>query len=119
MPVLLASPSAAHGERSAALAPLLALLGYAYCRSARVTFGEGLFREATKLLRLDPARLPAHGDGGSSGAAAAAAAMGVHASVAAVLAWRFAQLLWVLPNRGEARRGGVGARPLAQECMDL
>ncbi|KAG2494259.1 hypothetical protein HYH03_007614 [Edaphochlamys debaryana] len=135
----LKAAEAAHGERSPALAPLLTLLGYTYSRSARVTFGEGLYREAAKLLRLDPARIAlqaaqhaqqaqhdAEQGGGGGGAAvaaegeqrrlaldasAAAAALGVHASVAAVLSWRHAQLLWVLPNRGgEAERWEKAAR---------
>ncbi|KXZ50853.1 hypothetical protein GPECTOR_14g105 [Gonium pectorale] len=137
----LKAAEAAHGERSPALAPLLALLGYAYSRSARVTFAEGLFREAAKLLRLDPARLhlqmaqqqqlhqaQAHQEhlqgqqgGEASAAASAAARLGVHASVAAVLSWRYAQLLWVLPNRGSeasqwegcARHMWAGSGPLS------
>lgn len=107
---LLVPPScraASSGDRSPALAPLLTLLGYTYSRSARVTFAEGLFREAAKLLRLDPGRQQPPPDGPAARAAAAGA--GVHASAAAVLAWRYAQLLWVLPNRGGCW-GAVGPR---------
>ncbi|GIL76035.1 hypothetical protein Vretifemale_5772 [Volvox reticuliferus] len=121
---------AAYGERSPALAPLLTLLGYTYSRSARVTFAEGLYREAAKLLRLDPARVHQQrhqqerqqqqqpeehlyphphpqqtnerqqAQQSRSPLLQVAADAGVHASSVAVLAWRYAQLLWVLPNRG-------------------
>lgn len=114
-------PAAAHGERNPSLAPLLTLLGYTYSRSARVTFAEGLFREAAKLLRLDPFRLQTaeqrkgevQGQGQQqppidSPALQEAAEAGVHASSVAVLAWRYAQLLWVLPNRGAWVRGCTG-----------
>ncbi|GLC33214.1 hypothetical protein PLESTB_000358800 [Pleodorina starrii] len=112
----LKAAEAAHGERSPSLAPLLTLLGYTYSRSARVTFAEGLFREAAKLLRLDPSRVhqqqsqqeqqPAEQQQQSASPLLRTAAdSGVHASAVAVLAWRYAQLLWVLPNRGgEAAR---------------
>ncbi|KAG2450820.1 hypothetical protein HYH02_004655 [Chlamydomonas schloesseri] len=105
----LKAAEAAAGDRSPGLVPLLTLLGYTYSRSARVTFAEGLFREAAKLLKLDPAlqQPPAGGPAARQGAAAA----GVHASAAAVLAWRYAQLLWVLPNRaGEAAKWEAFAR---------
>ena len=36
--------AAAHGEASPMLAGPLLLLGYTYCRSARVTYAEGLYR---------------------------------------------------------------------------
>lgn len=90
----LKAAEAAHGERSPLLALLLALLGHTYSRSARVTFAEGLYREAAKLLHLDPAR--------QQGLAPPRlpATCGVHPSVGAMLAWRYAQLLWALPNRG-------------------
>eukprot|EP00198_Chlamydomonas_reinhardtii_P002417 XP_001691753.1 predicted protein [Chlamydomonas reinhardtii] len=105
----LKAAEASSGDRSPALAPLLTLLGYTYSRSARVTFAEGLFREAAKLLRLDPGRQQPPPDGPAARAAAAGA--GVHASAAAVLAWRYAQLLWVLPNRaGEAAKWEAFAR---------
>lgn len=63
-----------------------------------MTFAEGLYREAAKLLHLDPAR--------QQGLAPPRlpATCGVHPSVGAMLAWRYAQLLWALPNRG----GNVG-----------
>ncbi|KAG2422639.1 hypothetical protein HXX76_015877 [Chlamydomonas incerta] len=105
----LKAAEAAAGDRSPALAPLLTLLGYTYSRSARVTFAEGLFREAAKLLRLDPGRQQP--PVGGPAAREAAAAAGVHASAGAVLAWRYAQLLWVLPNRaGEAAKWEAFAR---------
>ncbi|GLI65024.1 hypothetical protein VaNZ11_008394 [Volvox africanus] len=122
---------AVYGERSPSLAPLLMLLGYSYSRSARVTFAEGLYREAAKLLRLDPARVhqqrqdrqqrqqqelleehphhhpqlqltneQRHAQQSRSFLLQVSADAGVHASSVAVLAWRYAQLLWVLPNRG-------------------
>ncbi|PNH04649.1 hypothetical protein TSOC_009171 [Tetrabaena socialis] len=113
----LKAAEAAHGERSPALASLLLLLGYTYSRSARVTFAEGLFREAAKLLRLDPARQQQQQQQQCGGA---------HASVGAVLAWRYAQLLWVLPNRGNeaavwercARHLWGGCGPLGSQGLE-
>ncbi|GIL44694.1 hypothetical protein Vafri_2217 [Volvox africanus] len=121
----LKSMEAVYGERSPSLAPLLMLLGYTYSRSARVTFAEGLYREAAKLLRLDPARVhqhrqepqqleehphhhpqlqltneQRHAQQSRSSLLQVSADAGVHASIVAVLSWRYAQLLWVLPNRG-------------------
>lgn len=32
--------------------PVLALLSYAYCRTARFTFAEGLLRECGKILKV-------------------------------------------------------------------
>ena len=92
------------------LALPLTLLAWVYSRTARVTLAEGLFREAGKLLQLDPQRgaLPADWQL-------------AHPSAAALLAWRHAQLLTALPRRGAeaerwhdlagdlARRGGVPA----------
>eukprot|EP00798_Chlamydomonas_sp_ICE-L_P032444 gene32444-31057_t len=75
------------------VAIILSLLGHVYSRSARVTFAEGLFREATKMLRIDPLSVTA--------AQQAADARGVvHSSVLAVVGWRYHQLLSALPKRG-------------------
>jgi hypothetical protein len=64
-------------------------------------------------LRLS--QVPAEaGEGGGEAAAVAsarqAARAGVHASVAGVLCWRYAQLLWVMPNRGACGAGSQGWR---------
>lgn len=32
--------------------PVLSLLAYVYCRTARHTFGEGLLRECAKILKV-------------------------------------------------------------------
>jgi hypothetical protein len=52
----LRAAEAAGGDASPLLAPVLGVLGVVYSRSARVTFGEGMFREAAKLSKLDPAK---------------------------------------------------------------
>lgn len=52
----LSAAEAAAGEAAPLLAPVLTMLGVVYSRTARVTFGEGMFREAAKLSKLDPAR---------------------------------------------------------------
>jgi hypothetical protein len=53
---LKAAEAAAGGDADPTLAPVLTLLGVVYSRSARVMYAEGMFREAAKLARLDPAR---------------------------------------------------------------
>jgi hypothetical protein len=75
---------------------VLMLLGKVYARTARVMFSEGLYREAAKHLRLDPARPAAGG-------------CPVHPSMAAVLAWQYHQLLTALPKRGGRAAGLRGA----------
>jgi len=52
----LKAAEAAGGESGPLLAPVLTLLGLVYSRSARVMYAEGMFREAAKLAKLDPAR---------------------------------------------------------------
>jgi hypothetical protein len=95
----LAAAEAVSTDRHARLAPALLLLGQLYSRTARVTFAEGMLREAAKLLRLDPAR---------AGAAAAAPQL-CHPSLLAALAWRAAQLLDALPP-SRAGEGGQWRR---------
>ncbi|GBF94645.1 hypothetical protein Rsub_07381 [Raphidocelis subcapitata] len=94
----LKSAEAAGGEAAPLLAPVLCALGVVYSRSARVMYAEGMFREAAKLARLDPARLtvapPSHA---------------LHPSLHAALAWRYCQLLSALPNRGGEAEAWEGA----------
>lgn len=52
----LKAAAAAGGEASPLLAPVLGLLGLVYSRTGRVTFAEGMFREAGRLGGLDPSR---------------------------------------------------------------
>jgi hypothetical protein len=52
----LKAAEAAGGEAAPLLAPVLCTLGVVYSRSARVMYAEGMFREAAKLAKLDPAR---------------------------------------------------------------
>ena len=82
----------AGSERHPRLVPLLLLLATAYSRSARVTYAEGLYREAAKLAGLDPARDP-------PGAGQQPQQAGQHATLEAALAWSYCQLLYALPNR--------------------
>jgi hypothetical protein len=97
----LAAAEAVSTDRHARLAPVLLLLGQLYSRTARVTFAEGMLREAAKLMRLDPGRQAAPGAGGT-------VHLG-HPSLLAALAWRAAQLLDALPpNR--AGEGGQWRR---------
>jgi hypothetical protein len=61
-------------------------LAEVYCRTGRVTLAEGLYREIVKILDLSPK----DNKRGSSG---------VHPTVNSLVAWRYAQLLTVLPKR--------------------
>jgi tetratricopeptide (TPR) repeat protein len=61
-------------------------LAEVYGRTSRVTLAEGMYREITKLLDLDPREEKR----GTSD---------VHPSVNSLVAWRFSQLLTVLPKR--------------------
>jgi hypothetical protein len=70
----------------ATLAMSLLPLAEVYSRTGRVTLAEGLYREVAKLLELDPS---AGKMGGTD----------VHPSVNSFVAWRFSQLLTVLPKR--------------------
>ncbi|KAG1671486.1 hypothetical protein FOA52_003144 [Chlamydomonas sp. UWO 241] len=74
-------------EQHPRLAPVLLCLGKVYARTARVVFAEGLYRECAKLVRLEPGR-PEVGAG-----------VRAHASLAAVIAWQYHQLMTALPNR--------------------
>jgi len=111
----LAAAEAVGGERHARVAAVLLPLGHVFCRTARVTFAEGLHREAAKLLGLDVGRLlSAGGAGGGADAAAHRAALGprplpVHGSLAAALCWRNAQLLTALPKRDSEAGAWSGA----------
>eukprot|EP00877_Chromochloris_zofingiensis_P013697 jgi/Chrzof1/8581/Cz03g16090.t1 len=67
---------------------VLLLLGTVYSRTARVTFAEGVFREAVKFYGLDPQKPKP-----------ASSKQCVHPSLAAALCWRYCQLLSALPNR--------------------
>jgi hypothetical protein len=84
----LAAAEGVSTDRHARLAAPLLLLGQVYSRTARVTFAEGLLREAAKLAGLEPARAEAAGWAGGRLA---------HPSLLAALAWRHAQLLDALP----------------------
>lgn len=77
-------------EQHPRLAAALMLLGQVYSRSARVTFAEGMLREAAKMVRYDPVKAVGLG-------AAGAQTHVVHSSLLAALAWRHAQLLAALP----------------------
>ncbi|KAF5839016.1 hypothetical protein DUNSADRAFT_1793 [Dunaliella salina] len=70
--------------------PILTQLGYVYSRSARVTFAEGLYRECAKILKLDASRSTTWNLQPSP----------LHPNLVAMMAWRFHQLLAVMPNRG-------------------
>jgi hypothetical protein len=61
-------------------------LAEVYARTSRVIVAEGLYREITKLLGLDP-RAGKNGDAF------------VHSTVHSFVSWRYAQLLTVLPKR--------------------
>ncbi|BDA43398.1 hypothetical protein COCOBI_04-4100 [Coccomyxa sp. Obi] len=65
--------------------PLLVPLGIVFARTQRVTYAEGVFRNAAKIVGLDPAKCKAPNN--------------VHASTAACLSWRYAQLLAAMPKR--------------------
>lgn len=71
---------------NATLAMGLLPLAEVYSRTARVIVAEGMYREVAKLLELDPR---AGKNGGPF----------VHSSVNSFVAWRYAQLLTVLPKR--------------------
>ena len=70
----------------ATLAMGLLPLAEVYARTSRVIVAEGLYREITKLLDLDPRA-------GKNGGAF------VHSTVHSFVSWRYAQLLTVLPKR--------------------
>jgi len=134
-----AGEAAAGGDaRAPSLAAPLVLLGDVYARTARVTFAEGMYREAARLAGAE-ARIGGGAGGGAAGAGAGGAGGGagdggggaptsgenggggggtteslstpaagagaagprpVHPSLAALAAWRYAQLLTALPRRG-------------------
>lgn len=74
--------------------------GYVYARSGRVVLAEGLYREALRRLAAS-----VDGAGGFAAAAPAAPPTDAHPSTVALAAWRFSQLLSVLPRRdSEAAR---------------
>ncbi|KAK9822424.1 hypothetical protein WJX74_006006 [Apatococcus lobatus] len=86
------------------VAVVLAILADIMAHTQRVTLAEGLFRQATKLLALDPSKvLPGAADGTTP----------VHPTVTAWIAWRYVQLLTVLPRRGTE----VGAWQEAAESL--
>jgi hypothetical protein len=85
------------GDRHPRTTPILLTLGHVYSRSARVTFAEGLFRECAKIFGVQD---PTQAQVARSGGGRAARQFNAHASLLGVLAWRFHQLLSVLPNRG-------------------
>eukprot|EP00873_Tetraselmis_striata_P038695 jgi/Tetstr1/458959/TSEL_004430.t1 len=63
---------------------VLTLLGQCYAHSARPTLAEGLYRSAAQMLHLgDRSRTKP-----------------VHASAAALVSWRYAQMLTAMPKRG-------------------
>ena len=105
----LKAAEAAAGDAAPLLAPVLCALGHVYARSARVMYAEGVLREAGKLARLDPSRLSVAPPARDLGA-------GLHAA----LAWRHAQLLTALPNRGgEAAAWEGAARAMWARCPTL
>ena len=75
----------------AAAAPLLLVLGQICAGSGQVMVAEGLFRRGGQLLRILT----------SGKAPPARFRDSVHPSVASALAWRHAQLLTALPQRGK------------------
>lgn len=107
----LSTLSAVSADNHPRLALPLILLGWTYSRSARVTLAEGLYREAAKLLRLDPSAEGASTTGNGTEHRL------VHPSTGALLAWRYAQLLTALPKRTiEATRWHDLAAALARKA---
>eukprot|EP00887_Chlorella_sp_A99_P004314 scaffold15.g4314.t1 len=91
------------GANTARISIPLLMLGKVYSRSGRVTLAEGLYRECSKMLGLDPTN-----EDWSLTA--------VHPSVGALLAWRYAQLLTAMPKRAtEAGRWERLARAIFDE----
>lgn len=85
------SKSSSHVRFAFVLIPLARV----YARTRRATLAEGLYREVAKYLRL----APSSSDRVVSGGSGALDLMEVHASVAALAAWQYSQLLTVLPRR--------------------
>lgn len=75
------------GRPAAAGLPLLFVLGDVFARSGRVMLAEGMLRRAGSLAGADPAKR------------APASVSACHPSLAAAIAWRYAQLLTALPQR--------------------
>ena len=81
------------GESHPSMSTPLVHLGYVYARTGRVVEAEGFFRQSLKLLRVSV-------DGTQVGAPPAnTSPSDVHPSCVALAAWRFAQLLSVMPRR--------------------
>jgi hypothetical protein len=116
--------AAAGGDaRYPGLVAPLTLLGDVYARTARVTFAEGMYREAARLAGV--VVLASGGGGGEAaggGSVAAAASSdgslsssesagphSVHPSLGALAAWRYAQLLTALPRRETEARAWAAA----------
>jgi len=85
----LACAEAVGSDQHPRVALVLLVLGRLYASTARVSYAEGLYRESAKRLGVDK-----DGPKGDK-----PVDMPVHSSVAALLCWRFAQLLTVLPKR--------------------
>lgn len=58
----LKAAEAAGADRHPRVAAVLLLLGHVFCRTARVTFAEGLFRDGAKMLSIDVGRLLGQGE---------------------------------------------------------
>ncbi|KAK9829059.1 hypothetical protein WJX72_003679 [[Myrmecia] bisecta] len=103
----LTAAEAVGGENHPRLSMVLSLLATVFARTQRVTMAEGLYRNAAKLIKLDPSQ-------------AKPTANGVHSSVAAMIAWQHAQLLTVLPKREkEAQEWADCARAHFRQSLSL
>jgi hypothetical protein len=125
-----AGEAAAGGDaRYPGLVAPLTLLGDVYARTARVTFAEGMYREAARLAGVvvvvgggggseaagggsaAPSSSSSSGDGSSSSFSSSESAgpHSVHPSLGALAAWRYAQLLTALPRRETEARAWAAA----------
>lgn len=102
--------ASAAGGTHARVAIVLLPLAWIYSRTGRVTLAEGLYREISKILQLNPAA-PDPG----AGAATVEDLGEVHPSLGALAAWRYAQLLTALPRRGTE---AAGWHRLAKDLYD-
>ena len=104
------SGSGSSGVKHVRVAVVLLPLAWVYSRSGRVTLAEGLYREIAKILHLSPPPTTAGGGSGSGSGSNGGSLdfvehLGVHPNVAALAAWRYAQLLTALPRRETEAQG--------------
>lgn len=88
----LTAAEAVSGARHPRVGLVLLAIARVYARTRRISFAEGLYKEASKLLNVHVGP-PGQAKPSSQGPKA-------HASIVALLCWQNAQLLTALPKRG-------------------